>query len=252
MSYWSSERLSVYAINRAGERYQISACVPGHALYAEINREPSSVVAGKLLSARRSFPWAPLIVNLTTENVQDWASCAEFGHEVGARAVITSSTFNRWPDVMRRICSVARLPAEFATWLRVLRPDMPSRWIERAQVLVKSGKEGDRRVAAIAHKCGITARALQRGFARWQLPPPDRFGRFGQLVRGVCARSLDPRMGLSEAAFLSGYSDAASYHRALEPFTAANPSESPPLSWEWLAWRMELYRLRNSSHRRRT
>ncbi len=116
------------------------------------------------------------------------------------------------------------LSAYFSRLLRAKSPDgPPRRWVDDARAAVERGlASGTPSANEVAKQLGVGARTLARRLS-------DEGTTFGQLlteVRRERARQhlQDPELTLAEVAFLLGYRDHASFHRAFRRWFGATPA----------------------------
>lgn len=118
----------------------------------------------------------------------------------------------------------AELSAYFGRILERTAPDLGELgWVDRVRAAIERRlSDGTPTAESVARELGIGARSLARRLGE----ESETFGSMLTAVRCERARSLlaDPRISQAEVAFLLGYRDQASFHRAFRRWFGTTPS----------------------------
>ena len=231
--------LEVRAMDRRGKPRPVRACRPGQALLACVPEDPSDEIVEALIRARRSAPYAPLVIQPTSDEPASILAAGAIARETGARAVWTPDKSR--DDVAFELNSTGTLAEDTAVWVGIVRPDLAMHVVDRVEALVRSALNGTR-VREAASELGIRKRALQKGLAKRELAIGDHWIRFARVAPGICRGCREPQAGYDVLAMEGRYSDSNSFLRAARNTTGRKLPPTNYLGWEWIAHAAGLHR----------
>lgn len=211
------------SIARLEHRFRIPGIEPSrHA--AEFTLASIIVIGGQILGEPlrpRAVEFRHPAPRATTEHLRAFGVEPRFGCEANAleldREVLERPAPNADPALSRIIVRQAEA-------LLAVRPEVVETTADRVRrLLVASLGEGDITLAGMADKLRMSERTLQRRLADEGLTFDDLVE---QQRKQLALQYLsDPKLAVSEVAYLLGYSEPSAFHRAFKRWTGMTPKE---------------------------
>ncbi|MET0390298.1 MAG: helix-turn-helix domain-containing protein, partial [Polyangiales bacterium] len=120
--------------------------------------------------------------------------------------------------------ALSRVVERHARALLAALPDVTRGYADRVRgVLARALESGDASLGHVARELKLSERSLQRRLAAEQ---QSFDGLLDEVRHTLALRYLaDPRLGISELAYLLGYSEASAFHRAFRRWTGSTPAQ---------------------------
>lgn len=213
--------------------------VLGCVLVATVHPADLDAAADCLVLIRRSHPWAPLVIVVPELQAGTLTDAAALVQRTAAR--VLSADLTNWPEWRERLTDLSMFGHQFASMMRLQRPDLRLMNLEHIRRIASAGA-GAVPFEDVVSTFGCSLRAVEARFHRSALPAPSEYHIFGRFVASITALATDPSKRVSDAICLSGYSDRTTFTRACRRRLGIAVSQARlRVPWEWIAYRMRLY-----------